>query len=233
MVRRISVLLCLSMIFLLSACTENQVYAPVITVSGAIDAIPKSGVHRVSSGETLYSIAWRYGKDYRYLAKLNRISAPYAIFAGQRIYLEGRSSSMKIAESSPRSFPVEKESMGSVNVWRWPAQGALIGTFSESNKGINIAGKLGSPIFASAPGKVVYSGSGLRGYGNLIIIKHNSLFLSAYAHNDVVYVKEGDSVTSGQTIARMGNTGTKRIMLHFEIRKGGQPVNPLSYLETR
>jgi lipoprotein NlpD len=116
--------------------------------------------------------------------------------------------------------------------WSLPAQGKLIGQFSESanRKGIDIAGKLGQPVLASAPGKVVYSGSGLRGYGKLIIIKHNKTYLSAYAHNDKVLVKEGQSVTRGQKIAEMGNTDANQVELHFEVRRFGKPVDPAKYL---
>jgi lipoprotein NlpD len=116
--------------------------------------------------------------------------------------------------------------------WGMPAQGKLIAQFSESanRKGIDIAGKLGQPVVASAPGKVVYSGSGLRGYGKLIIIKHNKSYLSAYAHNDKVLVKEGQSVTRGQKIAEMGNTDADQVKLHFEVRLLGKPVDPAKYL---
>jgi lipoprotein NlpD len=116
--------------------------------------------------------------------------------------------------------------------WSMPARGKVIGEFSESanRKGIDIAGKLGQPVFASAPGKVVYSGSGLRGYGKLIIIKHNSTYLSAYAHNDQLLVKEGQSVTRGQKIAEMGNTDADQVKLHFEVRRLGKPVDPAKYL---
>jgi lipoprotein NlpD len=116
--------------------------------------------------------------------------------------------------------------------WGMPTQGKLIGQFSESanRKGIDIAGKLGQPVVASAAGKVVYSGSGLRGYGKLIIIKHNKTYLSAYAHNDKVLVKEGQSVTRGQKIALMGNTDADQVKLHFEVRRLGKPVDPAKYL---
>lgn len=116
--------------------------------------------------------------------------------------------------------------------WGMPAQGKVIGQFSESanRKGIDIAGKLGQPIVASAFGKVVYSGSGLRGYGKLIIIKHNNTYLSAYAHNDKVLVKEGQSVTRGQKIAEMGKTDADQVKLHFEVRRLGKPVDPAKYL---
>jgi lipoprotein NlpD len=116
--------------------------------------------------------------------------------------------------------------------WTMPTQGKLIGQFSESanRKGIDIAGKLGQPVVASAAGKVVYSGSGLRGYGKLIIIKHNKTYLSAYAHNDKILVKEGQSVTRGQKIAVMGNTDANEVKLHFEVRRFGKPVDPVKYL---
>ncbi len=116
--------------------------------------------------------------------------------------------------------------------WILPAQGKVIGEFSESanRKGIDIAGSLGQPVYASASGKVVYSGSGLRGYGKLIIIKHNKTYLSAYAHNDQVLVKEGESVSRGQKIAAMGKTDADRVKLHFEVRRYGKPVDPAKYL---
>jgi lipoprotein NlpD len=116
--------------------------------------------------------------------------------------------------------------------WSLPAQGKLIGQYSESanRKGIDIAGKLGQPVMASANGKVVYSGSGLRGYGKLIIIKHNNTYLSAYAHNDKILVKEGQSVSRGQKIAEMGNTDAREVELHFEVRRYGKPVDPAKYL---
>lgn len=116
--------------------------------------------------------------------------------------------------------------------WSMPTQGKLVGRFSETDnrKGIEIAGQLGQPVFASAPGKVVYSGSGLRGYGKLLIIKHNNTYLSAYAHNDQLLVKEGQTVTRGQKIAEMGNTDSDQVALHFEVRRFGKPVDPADYL---
>ncbi|TSA52948.1 MAG: peptidase M23, partial [Nitrosomonadaceae bacterium] len=114
--------------------------------------------------------------------------------------------------------------------WIWPTQGKVLEGFTESSKGVDIAGKTGQAVLASAPGKVVYSGSGLRGYGNLIIIKHNDTYLSAYAHNSKLLMKEGQTVTRGQKIAEMGNTDASQIKLHFEIRKHGKPVDPLQHL---
>jgi len=116
--------------------------------------------------------------------------------------------------------------------WEMPASGKVVASFSENDnrKGVDIAGKLGQPVSASAAGKVVYSGSGLRGYGKLVIIKHNSTYLSAYAHNDKLLVKEGQMVAKGQMIAEMGSTDANRVALHFEIRKLGKPVDPAKYL---
>ncbi|MFC0397150.1 peptidoglycan DD-metalloendopeptidase family protein [Paraburkholderia rhizosphaerae] len=113
----------------------------------------------------------------------------------------------------------------------WPVRGPLLNTFDDSkNKGLNIGGSLGEPVKASADGRVVYAGNGLRGYGNLIIIKHDATYLTAYAHNSALMVKEGDAVTKGQKIAEMGNSDSDRVMLHFEVRRQGKPVDPLKYL---
>lgn len=219
----------------LSACTENPVYAPVTEIS-TIEPLPKSGQYRVHADDTLYSIAWRYGLDYRYLAKINQIDRPYHILTGQVIYLrKGHVSSTKpatiIRKTQPvKEIPIEKEPNINVTYWRWPARGPIIGRFTNSNKGINIGGEMGNPIYATATGKVVYSGNGLRAYGDLIIIKHNNSLLSAYAHNRKALVHEGDWVKAGQKIAEMGDTGSRRVMLHFEIRCEGKPMNPLNYL---
>jgi lipoprotein NlpD len=115
--------------------------------------------------------------------------------------------------------------------WTWPTRGKVIGAFSDaSNKGIGIAGKLGQPIYASAPGRVIFSGTGIRGFGKLIVIKHNNTYLSVYAHNSELTVKEGQNVTRGQKIAEMGNTDSEQVKLHFEIRRFGKPIDPLKLL---
>ena len=120
------------------------------------------------------------------------------------------------------------------SAWLWPATGAVLATFNEAtNKALDIAGKPGDEVIASAGGKVVYSGSGLRGYGKLVIIKHDANYLTAYAHNQQLLVKEGESVTKGQKIAELGSTDADRPKLHFEIRKQGRPVDPLKYLPAR
>jgi lipoprotein NlpD len=118
--------------------------------------------------------------------------------------------------------------------WIWPAQGALLGGFDEAkNKGLDIGGRAGDAVIAAADGRVVYSGAGLRGYGNLIILKHNNTFLTAYAHNQTLLVKEDQSVKKGQKIAEMGNSDADRVKLHFEIRRQGKPVDPARYLPPR
>ncbi len=124
---------------------------------------------------------------------------------------------------------------GAKSGWVWPAKGKVLKNFDENGtgKGLDIGGYKGQPIQAAAAGRVVYQGSGLRGYGQLIILKHNDEYLSAYAHNDRIYVKEGDTVTRGQKIAAMGDSGSDHVMLHFEIRRNGRPVDPLKYLPKR
>ncbi|EKF75131.1 lipoprotein NlpD [Alcanivorax hongdengensis A-11-3] len=253
-------------ICLLSACTAGG--APVVDIYGQSSKPQKvtSGTHRVRQGETLYSIAWRYGWDYRALANANDIPAPYTIYPGQLISLAGHGGDSrpvtrhpspsrddsKPAPAKPEPKPSAKPrstskpapapaSSGSGLVsgpitWRWPASGKLVETFSgdaHGQKGIAISGAQGAPVIAAAPGQVVYRGSGLTGYGNLLIIKHNDRWLSAYAHNDKMLVNEGQAVSAGQQIATMGASGTFRTQLHFEIRRDGKPVDPLHYLPKR
>ena len=131
----------------------------------------------------------------------------------------------------PRESPSAAPDDDGPSCWMWPATGKLITGISEKAnlKGIDIAGKAGQPVVASAAGKVVYAGSGIRGYGKLVIVKHNAT-LSAYAHNRDILVKEGQQVAKGQSIAEMGNTDAEQVMLHFEIRRHGKPVDPLKYL---
>ncbi len=135
--------------------------------------------------------------------------------------------------ATPPAAPVAPANDDDV-AWMWPNTGKIIGNFSEgASKGVDIAGKAGDPVLAAGEGKVVYSGTGLRGYGKLVIVKHNSTYLSAYAHNQSVLVKEGQSVTKGQKIAEMGNSDADQVKLHFEVRRQGKPVDPLKYLPPR
>ncbi len=141
------------------------------------------------------------------------------------------------ATPTPLPAPVQKEVPAGDGkmIWEWPAQGKLLYGFGQgmNQKGVGIEGRSGQPVLAAAPGKVVYSGSGLRGYGKLIIIKHNASYLSVYAHNSQILVKEGQTVAKGQKIAEIGDTDSDRIALHFEIRRLGKPIDPLQYLPER
>ncbi|MES2217917.1 MAG: peptidoglycan DD-metalloendopeptidase family protein [Pseudomonadota bacterium] len=224
----------LILVLMLTGCAHLKIFG--VQDSGHIEPIPNSGVHRVVHGETIYSIAWRYGLDYQQLARRNGMVRSKMIYSGEIIYLRGyspRGKKLAAMKHSSANAESTREPTEEVKKWYWPARGPVIGSFYALNKGINIAGHQGDPIYASAAGKVVYSGNGLRSYGNLIIIKHNSMFLTAYAHNYKDLVHEGEWVKPGQEIAEMGNTGTNRTMLHFEIRKSGEPVNPLNYLENK
>ncbi len=138
------------------------------------------------------------------------------------------------ASSQPAaSAPAAREGDDNIN-WLWPAGGAVLSAFDESrSKGLTIAGKPGDPVLAAADGRVVYAGSGLRGYGNLVILKHNSTYLTAYAHNQALLVKEDQSVRRGQKIAEMGSTDAERVQLHFEIRRQGKPIDPAKLLPAR
>jgi lipoprotein NlpD len=214
-------------------------------------------VHVVKSGETLYSTAFLYHTTVGKLAALNGFSVQTKLNAGQNIIVsEGKSSAWPSAKpgktgtgsaagtgkgsSAGSSKPVRTADDTPAPVasrsgisWRWPASGKVVRGFSvaeNGNKGIDIAGKRGAPVKAAAAGTVVYAGNALRGYGNLIIIKHSDDYLSAYAHNDSIKVKEQQKVKAGQLIAGMGSTDADRVALHFEIRYRGKSQNPSSYL---
>lgn len=214
----------------------------------------ESKFHTVRKGETLYSIAWDYGWDFRSLARANKIASPYTIFSGQKVdvsnprMISGSRQKTRVNLSSKqatnnkkptnnvssRRQKATKPSNANNKVqWQWPINGKVIGRFSSQNpvnKGIDIQGKLGDSVMAAAAGTVVYAGKGLRGYGNLVIIKHSHSYLSAYAHTNKILVKEKDKVKENQKIAEIGSTGTNKVKLHFEIRSNGKPVNPLRYL---
>lgn len=309
-------LLTLIALLTLAACAGRGV-APV-SDQGASLRQPESKYREVRAGDTLYSIAWESGRDYRELASWNGIAPPYVIKPGQKLRLyppeqaearektettevsarpdaapayhvvRRRETLTRIAaqhDVSPKDLaawnklsppytlkpgqklrlaapqgaaPAENKvvagkadkktpgaadrhdagparspkASGELGPWVWPTEGTILARFSAKNpsKGIDIGGKAGQPIVAAAPGTVVYRGGGLRGYGQLIIIKHNADFLSAYAHSDKIYVKEGNVIKRGQKIAEMGSSGADRVKLHFEIRRRGVPVDPMEYL---
>lgn len=252
-------------ILLLAGCTAGPNFAPVVDLHSPPERTPENYV--VQRGDTLYSIAFRYGLDYRGLASANGVRGGASIFPGQTLRLVDNvvgntapvtstitqasppsvsttPSAPKVSSAPSRSTPVQKKSTVASNMpkpvpesftgeWVWPVKGKLLRGFSASqfaHKGIDIAGNMEQPVSAAADGVVVYAGSGLVGYGKLLIVKHNERFLSAYAHNNRLLVKEGDQVKQGKVIARMGDTGTDGVKLHFEIRKDGKPVDPVALL---
>lgn len=288
-------LLCLLGILLLAACGGNKPLVPV-TDESKPQRYPESEYRTVAAGDTLYSIAWEAGRDYRDLAEWNSIGPPYIVRPGQKIRLfppPNREKSVasgyrivvagdslysiaadvgvhyrQLAEwnkigppyvirpgqrlrvskpgnlatstqqrstkspSQPKTVSKAPTKAAATGPWVWPTEGPILARFrlNSANKGLDIGGKRGQTVRAAAAGQVVYQGSGLRGYGQLIIVKHNGEFLSAYAHCDRVYAKEGDVIKVGQKIAAMGGSGTDRVKLHFEIRYRGSPVDPLKYL---
>jgi lipoprotein NlpD len=201
---------------------------------------------KAEKGDTLYGISRQYGVSVDRLAQLNQLKQPYVIKPGQTIFLKPLKTSSqastrktKPTSASPsgtsKTQPTASQSVSWPRTVRWqrPANGKVVKKFNRwknDAKGIDIAGKEGNAIVAAADGKVVYSGNGLISYGNLIIIKHNKTFLSAYAYNRKLLVAEGDMVKAGQRIAEMGHKDKQSPRLHFEIRKNGKPVDPLKYL---
>lgn len=288
---------------LLSACGATRRAVIVQPSGGSVEprasvAVPvhAAGSYRVERGDTLYSIAFRHGVDFRDLAAWNHIAAPYTIWPGQTLRLSasggraagiprsarpaaaagnhhaatpvfesvtpqaGPRSSATVAEAAKPSGALTPSATTAATVpapapaspaagrpangatrstggvaWRWPADGPLLKRFQSGDAipGIELGGKAGDPVRAAADGVVVYSGNGLVGYGELIIIKHNDSFLSAYGHNRKRLVKEGQRVSAGQLIAEMGATGASRDELQFQIRRDGNPVDPLDYLPAR
>ena len=220
--------------------------------------------HQVSSGETLFSIAWRYEKDVKKLARANGLSYPYTIYKGQQLSLDtsrmprvtsrpkvsssSSSSSKSTTSKNTSSLPPKTSTQPRPKVtappprkapvlpsnwrWQWPTAGRVVKRFNSTSlfKGVDIQSHFGAPVVAAAPGVVVYSGSGLRGYGKLIIVKHSDVFLSAYAHNRKIFVSEGQELKGGQKISEVGGDPSDKKRLYFEIRKDGKPVDPLRYL---
>jgi lipoprotein NlpD len=241
----------------LAACSSGSYRAPVVELGEEDIPSQRTSVflgggpsHRVNEGESLYAIAWMYDLDYQALALANNIREPYTIFPGQELSLDitnlpaassstntGQSQTQTISRNTTGNAQSRPADTGnSLLRWVWPAQGNIVGAFSSGNnenKGIDIAGSNGDPVLAAESGEVVYAGNGLLRYGELVIIKHNDQFLSAYAHNSSINVSEGDTVSRGQQIANLGSTGIDRDMLHFEIRLAGRPVDPQSYLPPR
>jgi lipoprotein NlpD len=197
--------------------------------------VPDPNTHIVRSGETLFSIAWRYDKDPKDVARWNGLGDGSLIHPGDVIRLSPTAGSGSSASRpAPKALP--KVPTQPPPPWTWPTSGRVSVNFGGkpgTGTGILIDGKSGQPILAAASGRVVYAGSGLIGYGQLIILKHNDTYLSAYGYNASLLVKEGDTIKKGQRIATMGEGPERKARLHFEIRRNGKPVNPRQFLPAR
>ena len=219
----------------------------------------KPGYYTIKPGDTLIKVGLEHGQSWKDIARWSNLDNPNVIEVGQvvRVVPPGRdvasssssgsgrgvapvvvgsgSTAASSTTPAPTPTPTAPAAKGADDVdFIWPASGSLIAGFDESrNKGYDISGKAGDPVIAAADGRVVYAGAGLRGYGNLIILKHNNTYLTAYAHNQSLLVKEDQSVKKGQKIAEMGSTDADRVKLHFEVRRQGKPVDPSRYLPSR
>ncbi|AMD48287.1 hypothetical protein F783_005165 [Bordetella holmesii F627] len=225
---RLRLILALSLIAVLAACASSS-------GGGAAGA----GFHRVEAGETLTSIARRYDQSVADLVRWNKLSSANQIDKGQvlRVVAPGGSAKASSGASSPRAAAAKAAPRGApvrgISLI-WPAEGKLTrGYNGSSSNGLVIANVSGSPVKAAAAGTVAYASNGLRGYGNLVIVRHGSTFITIYAHNRKLLVKQGQSVKQGQQIAEMGNSDASSNQLYFELRRDGKPVDPTGVLPTR
>ena len=237
-----------SLMLMVGCSTPRTKPAGVTDRSGSSSESTPPGYYRVKKGDTLARIALDNGQAPRDVIQWNKAYNPSfnpnIIEVGDLILIKSPTGSKpaRMAEKKPAAEksdspaptpdPVKTEVVAEPGIrLSWPVKGKVTGEFSETNKGIDIAGKVGEPILAAADGKVVYAGNSLRGYGNLVIVKHDNTYLTAYAHNSKLLVKEGDAVRKGQRIAEMGDTDANVAKLHFELRVNGKPVNPTPYLQ--
>lgn len=223
-------------------------------LAGCASTPERAGTYIVKRGDTLYSIAFRHKLDYKDLARWNRIGRDYVIYPGQKLRLSAHGSSARTASPAPKAGPSSSRRAtppkarptpsaprrpaipsGPPVKWQWPVSDGTATLTSRPNggNGLMIVGQLGQDVRAASAGRVVYTGSGLLGYGQLIIVKHNETYLSAYGHLQSALIKEGDAVTAGQRIATMGNGPQGSPQLYFEIRINGTPGNPLALLPQR
>jgi lipoprotein NlpD len=250
-----------SAVAILSACSTPRTTPATVVDRSRIDSptstatVPTPpGYYRVKRGDTLIRIALDQGQSYRDIVRWNNLTDPNLIEVDQLLLVRPPAGKMTVkpltsAATTPApqkntdqrmAEPAAEPKLEAVKPdapppgirLSWPAKGKVVEDFVEGkNKGIDIAGKLGDPIQAASDGRVVYAGNSLRGYGNLVIVKHDNTYLTAYAHNRNLLVKEGDSVRKGQTIAEMGDTDANSVRLHFELRVNGKPVDPLPFLQ--
>lgn len=222
--------------------TANRLTAPYLLRPGERLRLPVPAYHTVKKGETGYGISRGYGVSLTSLIRLNHLKAPYRLSVGQRLKIPGRTGPASRAATPGRArgpvikakLPPPPPRQGSA--FMWPLKGRIISSFGPKggglhNDGINIRARAGSNVRAAEAGTVVYADSGLRGYGNLVLIRHSGGWVTAYAHNSELLVRRGDRVKRGETVARAGSSGgVKEPQLHFEVRKGTAAVNPLKYL---
>jgi len=234
---------------------RSRIDSPASTATATVPTPP--GYYRVKRGDTVLRIALDQGQSYRDIVRWNNLTDPNLIEVDQLLLVRPPAGKMtvkpltsaaatppttsapqKMAEqrmappADPKIEAVKPDAPPPGIRLSWPAKGKVVEDFIDGkNKGIDIAGKLGDPIQAASDGKVVYAGNSLRGYGNLVIVKHDNTYLTAYAHNRNLLVKEGDAVRKGQKIAEMGDTDANSVRLHFELRVNGKPVDPLPYLQ--
>ncbi len=232
---------------ILAGCSTRGTQAPVTDMSASGPAVTPtaSGSYVVKPGDTLYKIAQAHNMDSSTLSRLNNITDPTQLRVGQVLTLDGTGTAPAAPTSTTATpvavtpvTPVEptstaRASDASVINWGWPASGKIIQSFNSSTKGIDIEGAPGDPVIAAADGKVMYAGNGVRGLGNLVLLGHSDGFITAYAHNQALLVKTGEQIKKGAKIATVGQTDTTSPRLHFEVRRRGTPVNPLSYLPAR
>ncbi|KPC53545.1 peptidoglycan DD-metalloendopeptidase family protein [Amantichitinum ursilacus] len=222
MTRRLLSTLCI--LTLLAACSSNP----------TSEATP-AGYYRVQKGDTLYRIAVNNGQSVNNLVRWNNLKDATAIEIGQVLRVTPRAGDRPAPTTTRRpTTPPASETTAPAEVAPkigliWPAKGQVLKS-GDRNNGIDIAGNRGDAVVAAAAGKVVYAGEGIRGYGKLLVIKHSEVYLTAYAHNDALAVKEGDEVKQGQRIASMGDSGAERVALHFELRYKGKAIDPTSAL---
>lgn len=230
---------------LLAGCTTSGSRAPVSDLNSS-QSLPSGKTYTVKAGDTLNKIARANGTDEGTLIRLNKLANPNKLEVGQVLRLNegadtssgakpsatGKRPEPRATESDP-SQPPSRASDSTVINWGWPAKGNVVQPFTTASKGIDIAGNAGDTVEAAASGKVVYSGNGLRGYGNLVILDHGNGFVTAYAHNRSISVKKDQDVKKGAKIAEMGQTDSTSVKLHFEIRRQGTPVDPLQYLPAK
>ena len=245
------ILLVIAMVTIVG-CVGNNSSVPVYNRSIGVQS--DANFHTVFRGETLYSIAWRYNVNYKKLAAANGIGSKYTIYPGQKLRVKNfkkqSGNTAKVSSGNVKKPPIKTPKIAAApkteikkkstvytaprnERWQWPLKGAITKYYSSSHaqhKGVDIAAQLGDSVKASKSGEIVYAGGNLRGYGNLIIVKHDAVYLSAYGYNSRLLVKEGDRVKIGQVIAEAGASAGGEVRLHFEIRKNGKPLNPLKVL---